>query len=192
MSKIKAILFDFFGVIRSDEYESWLKRHGYERTGAFAEISKSSDSGATTLQQSFDELSSLSHIPALDIQLEFETYDTVDEDVVKIIRTLKKHYKIGLLSNSNGDHLRDTLKECGLGSLFDEIVISGEVGYIKPSKEIFLYALNQMQAKPEETIFIDDNKVNVDSAIKLGIKGLWFKDSQTLENDLRNLGFKVN
>ena len=183
----KVIIFDFFGVIRSDQYISWLKRHGHTRTGDYAEVSLKTDAGQLTMEQFYDGLHDLSGIPTPAIESEFKTYANLDSDLIELIKRLKPHYKIGLLSNSNGPHLRDILNHNGLTPLFDEIIISGEVGFVKPSREIFDYTLGQTQSKPQETVFIDDNQANIAAANKLGIVALLYRDYHTLISELEKL-----
>lgn len=71
---------------------------------------------------------------------------------------------------------------------FDEIVISGEVGYAKPSKEIFQIVLDRLKIEPSEAIFIDDSKSHVDGAEKVGIKSIQYTSIPDLLNDLDKLG----
>ena len=52
----------------------------------------------------------------------------------------------------------------------DDIIISSEVHKIKPHKNFYNLILNKYNLKPEELLFIDDNKNNIESASKLGIK----------------------
>lgn len=58
--------------------------------------------------------------------------------------------------------------------LFSIVVISGDVGLLKPDPKIFKYLLEKLNAKPEDCVFIDDNLNNLESASKFGIKTLKF------------------
>ena len=55
---------------------------------------------------------------------------------------------------------------------------------LKPEKEIYEEILNKYSLKPEETVFIDDMKVNIDAAEKLGIKGIHLPDYTKLKEKL--------
>lgn len=52
------------------------------------------------------------------------------------------------------------------------IVISGDVGMIKPNEDIFLYFLKKFNLDPKDCIFIDDQISNINTAKKLGITGI--------------------
>ena len=61
-----------------------------------------------------------------------------------------------------------------LFSVFDGLVLSGEINIVKPSAEIFEYLLSKYNLSREECIFVDDNKANITGAEKAGIKGYLF------------------
>jgi len=76
--------------------------------------------------------------------------------------------RTGLLSNSWGnDYPRD-----GWDEMFDVVVISGEVGMRKPEPRIFEHALDLMALRPDECVFVDDLRHNVDAAVQLGMFGV--------------------
>jgi len=61
----------------------------------------------------------------------------------------------------------------------------------KPHKKIYVYTLKKLGAKPHECIFIDNLKRNTDSAKKLGIKTIHFRNSKQLRKDLTRLSVKI-
>lgn len=188
----KAIIFDFFDVIRSDPYKAWLKKHGIERTGEYQEVSKHLDRGHIDLDTFFENLNSLSGQPKESVAKEYETTELVDERVISLIPKLRQHYRIGLLSNAPSEYLRSILKQHNLETLFDEIVISSEVKLIKPAPEVFHYILKKLDSDPEYTIFIDDSEPNVLAAREQGITAIQFKDYERLEDDLKRLEIKLS
>ncbi len=58
--------------------------------------------------------------------------------------------------------------------MFDGLVFSGRLGITKPSKEIFKHLLNKYELKAEESVFIDDRKVNILGAESVGINTILF------------------
>jgi len=81
--------------------------------------------------------------------------------------------RTGLLSNSWGmaDYPRHLFP-----SLFDVVVISGEVGMRKPEERIFRHAVDLLGLAPEECVFIDDLEVNVTAAEGVGMTGVLHSD----------------
>ncbi len=71
---------------------------------------------------------------------------------------------------------------------FDGIVISGEEGVIKPDPRILRILLDRYRIAPRETVFIDDNPVNVAAAEALDIHGIRFRSPGQLRGELEALG----
>jgi putative hydrolase of the HAD superfamily len=86
-----------------------------------------------------------------------------------LVRRARSHgIRTALLSNSWGNtYPRDTWD-----GMFDDIVISGEVGMRKPEPEIFLLAARRLELKPEECVFVDDLELNVDGARAVGMTAI--------------------
>ena len=58
------------------------------------------------------------------------------------------------------------------------MVISAEVGVMKPKAEIYLLALEQLGARADEALFVDDFIENVEAAQALGMSAIHFTESQ--------------
>lgn len=184
----KAIIFDLFGVIHVDPYQRWLNKHGFKREGAFYDASRMADLNLSTMEEFFETLHKLSNESVESIRDNFYEDKFADESLTSLIKRLKGNYKIGLLTNSRSDYSRSILDSHNLTSLFDEIIISSEVGVIKPDRKIFELTLQKMNISADQTIFIDDNQSNVEAASALGIKSIWYKDLATLKEELAKLG----
>lgn len=111
------------------------------------------------------------------------------EDRIRLLQRLKANsrYRTYLLSNTNIIHYRvytRLLQEqhgiLGLESLFDRAYLSHELHMRKPDPEIYEYVLNDAQMDPEQTLFIDDSDVNIETARKLGINCFHLKHPTTL------------
>jgi epoxide hydrolase-like predicted phosphatase len=99
--------------------------------------------------------------------------------LAEVIRKLRTNgFKIVLLSNAGNDFFQRKVYVDfpEFKSLFDEIIISSTVQMVKPDRNIYEYTLKKIGSKPEESIFIDDRKINVDAAEDLGIRGYVYTD----------------
>ena len=72
-------------------------------------------------------------------------------------------------------------------NLFDKKIFSYDIGSIKSDQQTFRTVLNQTQILADETIFIDDNEVNVKRAEEVGIKGIVFKNAEQLKSELAKI-----
>ena len=87
--------------------------------------------------------------------------------------SLKGHYRLFLLSNTNAVHWEEGRKRFNYRGLqvedyFEKIFLSHEIHELKPTPEAFLKVAQLAGIKPEETLFIDDLQVSCDAAEALG------------------------
>ena len=111
----------------------------------------------------------------------------MNEELINTIKDLKKiNYKIALLSN-NSIELRQKLTENGIIDIFNEIIISAEVGFQKPQPEIFEILFNKLGVNADEVIFIDDTSRSLENADKIGYTPILFKDNKSLKLELSSI-----
>lgn len=90
------------------------------------------------------------------------------------IESLRKEYKVYLLSNTNpfvmewAHSSKFSPSEKPIDSYFDKIYASCELKVVKPHREIFEMLINDSGILPDETLFLDDGKANVEAATALG------------------------
>jgi HAD superfamily hydrolase (TIGR01509 family) len=105
------------------------------------------------------------------------------------LRAFRKEFpklKIALISNAarSTQTYSRTLKALGIGDFFDHFVISCEIGYLKPRKEIFSHALDLLDVEPEKALHVGDLfRADVVGATTFGMNaclytGLWKRYSQ--------------
>jgi putative hydrolase of the HAD superfamily len=91
-----------------------------------------------------------------------------DEAMLGAVRTARDNgVKTGLISNSWGEGLSYDRAE--LGALFDDVVISGEVGLHKPQPEIYGLSSQRLGVAPPDCIFVDDLRENCAGAEAVGM-----------------------
>jgi len=116
---------------------------------------------------------------------------TPREDIIEIVKKLHKKYKLAIITNHLRDFFNHLIETYDFERYFDVIVTSFDERIKKPEPRIFEITLERLNLKPDECVFIDDKKGNIDAAQKIGIKGILFKDTDQLEKDLRGLGIDV-
>lgn len=90
-------------------------------------------------------------------------------DMTGLVRRAKESgLRTALLSNSWGTEFPGD----GWHGMFDEVVISGEVGMRKPESRIFEFTASGLDLAPHECVFVDDLRVNVEAAVRLGFVGV--------------------
>ena len=100
---------------------------------------------------------------------------------------MRREYKTGLLSNFSNDLRPKIENEWAIASAFDEIIISCEVGMIKPDPAIFNLMLDRLGVKVDESVFIDDRIKNIDGAKELGLHTIFFTDKEQAFGELARI-----
>jgi putative hydrolase of the HAD superfamily len=103
-------------------------------------------------------------------------------DTIRALRSAG--FSTSLLSNSWGC---DEYPRADFPSLFDTVVLSGEVGMRKPEERIFRHAAETLGLDPQECVFIDDIEANVAAAAACGMTGVHHTDTAATAAALQDL-----
>lgn len=198
---IKTILFDIGGVVTHTDFPS-LYAHFAARIGVSPEYVRTYHEthfaemlvGKITLEQFWNDLKNAGANPQADFKKiwieEALKIRKIDNDVIELIATLRKKYKVGTLSN-----LTVTRKmideEIQLYEHFDIVVLSCVEGVKKPDPRIYEIALSRAGVSPNEVIFVDDQQKCTLPAEALGIKTVLFENTAQCIEKLKNLGVTI-
>jgi putative hydrolase of the HAD superfamily len=114
----------------------------------------------------------------------------LEEDMLEAVAATRAHgLKTGLLSNSWGTRLYPRAR---IDSLFDAIVISGEVGLRKPDPAIFELVLQRLGVVAARGVFVDDHPGHLSAAAELGMTTVLHRSPSTTITELEGLlGFAL-
>jgi FMN phosphatase YigB (HAD superfamily) len=134
---------------------------------------------------------------ALGITLDIMEFKSIWRDIftenrsaIELIKELRKNFRILLLSNTNVWHIEHIRKNFSVLDLFDELILSFQVGYTKPHRKIFERAieLSYEPWEPSRSIFIDDIDAYVKAGMQMGLCGVHYTSIGQLEYELNRLG----
>ncbi len=95
-------------------------------------------------------------------------------ETTTILDYLRGKVQLVLATNGASDLQRLKLETSGLAAYFDEVLVSGDIGFGKPNPRFFEHALRLANAEPEETLMVGDNlERDIAGAQDFGIKGVW-------------------
>lgn len=114
---------------------------------------------------------------------EFRMAAKMDKNIVLLLKKLKNHYKLCLLSNNAVFYQTPEISKV-LEEIFDVIIYSFDVNMRKPEEEIYLYTLKRINASPEECIIIDDGATKFSFPKKIGMEVIHFKSFPQLQKEL--------
>jgi putative hydrolase of the HAD superfamily len=109
----------------------------------------------------------------------------VDQDVLNDVRQYRQTYKTGLLTNFSRILPFMLENHWKVDGAFDEIVISSEIGIIKPDPRIYRYMLDKLECSASEAVFIDDRILNVEAAREVGLEAILFTNRQEVNQKLQ-------
>ena len=113
------------------------------------------------------------------------------EGMEALIRALKDHYTLVLLSNTNEWHFEHCREKYPVVNLFDHYALSYRLGCRKPDPLIYEKALVMANALPEETLYFDDIPAYAEVARELGWKGICFQDRDQVAKEMKAGGVSV-
>lgn len=198
---IKAVFFDLGGVILRTEYQA-PRQHLAESFGMdYDDIDKvvfgggpngsaaRASVGEITEEEHWRNVMKILKLPDSEyerVRDEFFAGDVIDLEIVDFLRSIKPKYKVGLISNA-WSGLRDYIVREKFDDAFHHMVISAEVGVAKPDPKIYQIALEQLQVRANEAVFVDDVYENIEACEKTGMKGIHFKSPESALQQLKQM-----
>jgi 2-haloacid dehalogenase len=196
---IKAILFDFGNVLlewnpryvyrrffqNEEEMEQFLHEVNFMDWNLQQDKGRSFAEGVAELSKEFPQYAEL-------IQAYHDNWiHSIGNSLtgtIEIMKRLKKAgYQLYGLSNWSAETFPIARQKYDFFNLLDDIVISGEVGAVKPEPEIFEIILARSGKTASECLFIDDALPNVEAARELGFVTIHFQSPEQLESELKKL-----
>ena len=185
---IKAVFFDYFGVISSEGY--WqLVKEDKNVGGNFADLAERMNSGALSWAGFVQKIAELTQQSPEDVQ-HFYQSERINPEVMALADALHGRYVTGIITNASQEFFAPLVEQGHLQATFDHCVVSSQIGFVKPDPRIYQLACQQAGVEPEEAVFIDDIARNVDGAIRVGMRGLLFSDVARLKLDLAKIGVR--
>ena len=200
-SPIKAIIFDFGNVLLEwnpryvyqrffpddpDGMEQFLNEVRFMEWNLLQDKGRPFTEGVAVLSNEFPHYSHL-------IQAYHDHWiDSLGESLagtVEIMKELKRAgYSLYGLSNWSAETFPTVRRKHDFFDLLDDMVISGEVGHVKPHPEIFQIMLDKIRRPADECLFIDDAQVNIEQAQRMGFATIHFQSPDQLRDALHELG----
>lgn len=183
---IKAIIFDCFGVLASDGWLPFKEKYfgsSKELLAQAIELNRSADAGRSSYDEFVKKIAYMAKLSEKVTRIQIENNIPNDELFEFIKKTLKPHYKIGMLSNA-GQNWLDEMFLPEQVALFDAVTLSFEIGAIKPDAIMYQTIAKRLGVKVTECVFIDDRPKYCEGASRVGMKSILYEDVQSLKDAL--------
>ena len=202
-----ALIFDFGNVVAHFDYAraasklgAGLGLSGEEvlerlRPLGFSELLKAYESGRIAVEEFSKGVSAM-----LGLAISHEDFVAAWSDIFWANESLaplfgffkRKGYTLVLGSNTNDLHATQFRRQFAESlEHFDRLVLSYEVGHVKPSAAFYLACVEAAGAEPGDCVFIDDLIENVEGARSAGLVGLHYQSTEQLLDEMNALGVEI-
>lgn len=188
---IRGIIFDCFGVLYQGSLTHLAELASPADRQAVHDLAHASDHGYIDYEEYFEQLGALVHKPASEVKAIVRERHVRNTELVEVVRRLHGRYKVGMLSNVGRGVMTTLFSEVELTTLFDAVVLSSEVGLIKPDPRVYELAAERLGCDPEVCVMIDDLPDNIDGADRAGMQGIVYSSVNQLKVQLAQLLVEV-
>ena len=114
------------------------------------------------------------------------------QPTIDLLPKLRNGYRLALLSNTNELHTEYCREHYHFFHHFHHLILSHEVGFLKPDKSIYNIALERSGSEPEECLFVDDLLLNIEAAASLGMRTIRFAGYEPFLREAARLGIVLD
>jgi epoxide hydrolase-like predicted phosphatase len=154
-----------------------------ELINKFMQVENRSSRGEISLEQAEIEFAEIAGISFQETSEFLQDNPRNDLLMRYINQELKGNYKISMLSNIADDRIHELFTENDI-ELFDDMVLSYQVGLAKPDKQIYILAAERIGLKPEECVFVDDNSYYCEGARDVGMHTVVYNNFKQMKKEL--------
>jgi len=200
---IQAVIFDFGRVISDFDIGRFIARAAHFSSLSAAELKatmarsmETAERYETGLMSSREFYANVCRIASLTMPEEefisaYTDIFTPIPSTIALVKQLKGHYRLGLLSNTSEWHFEYGIKPVGIFPLFDAVTLSFEVHAMKPDPRIYADMLAKLVLPAEACVYIDDIAQYAAAARALGVKAIHYTRYEQLLEDLARAGVKI-
>ena len=186
---IKSVIFDCFGVLAVDSWLPFKEEHfgaDPKLVQAATNLNRQADSGVISNQEFIEEIARLAGVTT-ELASQQIGQNPANRPLFNYVQqNLKGKYKLGVLSNASTDWTSRLFTPEQL-KLFDAIVMSYQIGFVKPDPRAYRTISEKLDVAVEECIFVDDQERYCEAARQAGMKAVWYRDFQQFKTDIGQL-----
>lgn len=186
---VRAIIFDCFGVLYPDTFwtmtDEYLGAKVDENRADLRDLIRQVDMGYITREQLWEKFAELVGHSIDDIYERLEQFGGLDKRLLAFIDNHKATHKIGMISNVGAGFIERMFLDRPVTDYFDVVILSSEVGLVKPDVRIYNLASEKLGLKPEECVFIDDIQANADGAQNAGMQAITYTSYSKFIDDIK-------
>jgi putative hydrolase of the HAD superfamily len=187
---IKAVIFDCFGVLVGRGFEETYRIAGGDpvKDRQFInDVLGQANLGLIDDQAFHDQMTGQLGISLSEWRHATITAEQPNQELLEYIKGLHADYKTAVLSNANRGVVERRIGGHWLEACFDELIVSADIGMVKPDPQIYSYAADKLGVEPSECVFIDDKTVFLEPAEAYGMKTVLYQTFDQAVADLKKI-----
>lgn len=175
---MRAIIFDCFGVLVGQGFDTTYRLAGGDPVrdrGFVSDLLGAANLGLITSTQMTEQVCHKLNIEPRAWHLAVSASEMPDQELLDYTESLKPKYKIAILSNANTGTLDRKFTKEQL-AIFDAVVVSAEVGHIKPDSAIYQLVARRLGVSADECVFTDDSEGYCQGARDAGMQAIRYEN----------------
>jgi HAD superfamily hydrolase (TIGR01509 family) len=187
---IRAIVFDFYGVLAINGWQAFKAEHFADREEVWDQVyqlGRQVDAGLSDYAELVRFTAEATGESEATVRYQLEHTVANTELLDFIAADLKGRYKLGILSNTSNDEVFSHIFTPDQLALFDEVTLSRHLGVAKPDTRVYEAMASKLDLLPKECLFIDDREHHVDGAREAGMRAILFTNVAELKGELVEL-----
>ena len=106
------------------------------------------------------------------------------KEVPDVLKTLKKKFKLAILSNGTPSLLNELVNSNNLNNIFNDLFSIEQVGVYKPDSKVYDIPINKYQIQRDEVVFLSANTWDVSGGGNYGYKAIWVNRNNSIFDSL--------
>jgi len=208
--KIKAVLWDFGGVVTTSPFEAFNRFEAENKlprdvirsinatnplNNAWARL-ESNRISVEEFDTAFAEEASEKGVEIRGKQVLELLSGDIRPDMVQALRIIREQYKTACLTNNvkkagEGPGMADNAEKAAriseIMALFDHVIESSVIGVRKPEPAFYQHACETLDIEPGEALFIDDLGINLKPAKEMGMETIKVLSSSQAIQDMESV-----
>jgi HAD superfamily hydrolase (TIGR01509 family) len=175
--KVEAIIFDCFGVLANDTWEAFLDNLPEESAVENARQARHAyDAGLISGAEYSRRIKVATGQLFVGVEDKGAKVAKNDKLLAYIRELRRRHYKIGILSNAASNWIREEFLDIDEQALFDDFVLSYEIGMVKPEPQMFALSAEHLHVAPSAAVLVDDKERYCQAAQDFGMSAVLYQD----------------
>ena len=191
---IKNVIFDLGKVLINFDFSSFWESIGAEKCERFLDEAQEPillfEAGKISRQRFYNEVKKIYNFDMKRQDFEKIWCDVFSEksQMIEMAKKINQKYEIFIFSNTDEIHFPYIWEKFPSIHFFKEnLMLSYEIGSVKPELDSYEMALNKFDLKFEECLFIDDRPINIQVAESLGMKGILHEEFEETKEKISEI-----